>query len=447
MSFVFNTRVRAAFAPPRYLARSLAGIDLSTSGVKAVRLAESARGLILATHAEERLPPGAFIDGEIVDHVAVTETLAVVARAAGIRSANVALSESKSFLFETTVQGATMDEWRIGVEQHLDELVPLPPQEIVFDMVEVGSGERGTARIAGVGLARRIVDNTLAVFDQAHIGVQVLEEETFAMARALLPHGDTSTTLIIDIGRTTTKMVIVAGRIPRFAATVGIGGHALTLAVQKYFGITEAEARRVKAERGMSPCQEMRIISRPCFRRFLRYAMRLHIVSNIGKEKRRQNQLMSQCRAPFWSAAMRQYADFPNILKIPCEFPSLPETYSPISSLAMRGFRQSTTPSRLHTRPQSVSRCMTINRMYNERTNLLPEERQRILRHGYFLRLGVVIIICISGLICAAALLLLPMYIFLTKMLTRKKHASQILNRFFFSRRGITFRTAFGAFR
>ena len=253
MSFVFNTRVRAAFAPPRYLARSLAGIDLSTSGVKAVRLAESARGLILATHAEERLPSGAFIDGEIVDHVAVTEMLAVVARAAGIRSANVALSESKSFLFETTVQGATMDEWRIGVEQHLDELVPLPPQEIVFDMVEVGSGERGTARIAGVGLARRIVDNTLAVFDQAHIGVQVLEEETFAMARALLPHGDTSTTLIIDIGRTTTKMVIVAGRIPRFAATVGIGGHALTLAVQKYFGVTEAEARRVKAERGIVP--------------------------------------------------------------------------------------------------------------------------------------------------------------------------------------------------
>ena len=53
--------------------------------------------------------------------------------------------------------------------------------------------------------------------------------------------------------------------------------------------------------------------------------------------------------------------------------------------------------------------------MYNERTNLLPEERQRILRHGYFLRLGVVIIICISGLICAAALLLLPTYIFLTE--------------------------------
>jgi Tfp pilus assembly PilM family ATPase len=42
-------------------------------------------------------------------------------------------------------------------------------------------------------------------------------------------------------------------RIPRFATTVGIGGHALTLAVQKYFGVTEIEARRIKAERGIIP--------------------------------------------------------------------------------------------------------------------------------------------------------------------------------------------------
>ncbi len=73
----------------------------------------------------------------------------------------------------------------------------------------------------------------------------------FAAARALLPHGDTSTTMIIDVGRTTTKLAIVANRIPRFATTIGIGGHALTLAVQKHFGVTEEEAHRVKAERGI----------------------------------------------------------------------------------------------------------------------------------------------------------------------------------------------------
>jgi type IV pilus assembly protein PilM len=250
MSFAFGEHLRAAFAPPRYLALPFAGIDVSTSGVKAVRLAEDVRGLILAQYAEERLSSGTFTDGEIVDRTTAVGSLVAVAQKAGITSVNVSLPEPKSFLFETTVPGVNKIQWRTSVEQHLDELIPLPPQETAFDLVEVGRNDDSTL-VAGVGFAQRIVDDTLSVFDEAHISVRELEGETFAMARALLPKGDTSTVLIIDIGKTTTKIAIVVERIPRFATTIGIGGHALTLAVQKYFGVTETEARKVKSERGI----------------------------------------------------------------------------------------------------------------------------------------------------------------------------------------------------
>lgn len=253
MPFVLSERLRAALAPPRYLALPFSGIDLSTSGVKAVRLSEGTHGLTLASYAEALLPAGAFTDGEIVDRAAVIDALAAAAHAAGISSVNAALSESKSYLFETTALGARKTELRTSIEQHLDELIPLPPSETAFDIVEVGQGESGTVLVAGISFARRVVDDTLSAFDQAGIRVRALEGETFSMARALLPMGDTSTALIIDIGKTTTKIAIVAGRIPRFAATIGIGGHALTLAVQKYFGVTEAEARKVKSERGIVP--------------------------------------------------------------------------------------------------------------------------------------------------------------------------------------------------
>ena len=253
MSFAFREHIRAALAPPRYLALPFSGIDLSTSGVKAVRLAEEAHGLTFVSYAEARLPSGAFTDGEIVDHATVAEVLSATATAAGIFAANVALSESKSYLFETTIPGTSAPEWRIAIEQHLDELVPLPPPETVFDIVRVGQGERGDTLVAGIGFARRIVDDTLSVFDMANIRVQALEGETFASSRALLPRGDESTALIIDVGRSTTKISIVTRRIPRFATTIGIGGHALTLAVQKHFGVTEAEARKIKAERGIVP--------------------------------------------------------------------------------------------------------------------------------------------------------------------------------------------------
>lgn len=253
MSSVFSERLRAAFAPPRYLAPPLSGIDISTSGVKVARLTSGAHGLMLAHYAQVRLPLGVFTDGEIVDRAAIIEALVAATDAAGIFAANVSLSESKAYLFETTAAGADKAQWRIAIEQRLDELVPLPPPETAFDVIGVGRTESGDESIVGVGFARRMVDDTLSVFDQANIPIRALEEETFAMARALLPAGDTSTVLVIDVGKTTTKMAIVTDRIPRFATTIGIGGHALTLAVQKHFGVTEAEARKVKSERGIVP--------------------------------------------------------------------------------------------------------------------------------------------------------------------------------------------------
>ncbi|MEK7604396.1 MAG: pilus assembly protein PilM [Patescibacteria group bacterium] len=254
MASVLSERLRIAFAPPRYLALPYAGIDLSASGVKAVRLHRRPEGLVLAGYtAETRFAPGAFVDGEIIDRAAVVEALGTAAHMTGITATNAALPESKSYLFETVVPGARRSEWRVAVEQQLDELVPLPPTEAAFDIIGVRTVEQGGMQIAGVGFARRIVDNTIAAFDEAGVEVRALEGEPFAMARALLPTGDTSTTLIIDIGKTTTKLTIVVNRIPRYAATIGIGGHALTLAVQKHFGVTETEARKVKADRGIVP--------------------------------------------------------------------------------------------------------------------------------------------------------------------------------------------------
>ena len=60
--------------------------------------------------------------------------------------------------------------------------------------------------------------------------------------------------------------------------------------------------------------------------------------------------------------------------------------------------------------------------MNNERTNLLPEDRQRTLRHGYFLRLGVVALIFLILLTCAAAVLLIPTYVFLAE----NAHAKEV---------------------
>lgn len=242
--------LRVQFPPPAYLALPTVGIDISASGIKVVALKEKLHGLELAYTDEVRLNPGAVSNGEIADKREVIEKLSALAKKHHIRFANIALSESRGYLFEADAPGSSVPEMRTAIEQHIDEYVPLPPAETVFDISPLAK-DKDMTHVVGVGYARRVVDELLAIIDSTGIRVRAMEGETFALARALLPHGDTETVLIIDIGRTTTKLMVVGNRMPRFTTTLDIGGHALTLAVQKYFGVTEEEAKRVKAERGL----------------------------------------------------------------------------------------------------------------------------------------------------------------------------------------------------
>ncbi|HVW71538.1 MAG TPA: pilus assembly protein PilM [Candidatus Paceibacterota bacterium] len=237
-------------APPRALTLPTAGIDVSASSIKLVMLREGLYGLELATAKEARLPEGAFTSADINDIGAVAKGISTLARTEGADLANIALPESRTYLFETDVTGATPEEWSIALEQHLDEYVPLPPSEVAYDFMAAGKTGEQTHLVA-VGYARRVIEQSLQAFDEAGIGIRAIESELFSIPRAVLKQGDPSTVLIIDIGRTTTKLIVVANRIPRYATTLDIGGHALTVAVQKHFGVTEEEAKRVKADRGL----------------------------------------------------------------------------------------------------------------------------------------------------------------------------------------------------
>lgn len=241
---------RVELAPPSYLTQPAAGIDVSASGIKVASFKERIHGLELAHFAEERLPQGAILGGEVTNPEVVIHALSELAKRFRIKTANITLPEARGYLFEADVPGTTKDEWLVAMEQHLEEYVPLPPAEVAFDIAPLTKvGDR--THVVGIGYARRVVDTTLQIFESAGIEVRAIESETFSIPRALMSHGDQETVLIIDIGKTTTKLLVASHRLPRFATTLDVGGHALTLAVQKHFGVTEEEAKRVKAEKGI----------------------------------------------------------------------------------------------------------------------------------------------------------------------------------------------------
>ncbi len=246
----FKQLARVYFAPPRYITLPATGIDISTSSIKSVHIAEKIHGLEIDSFDEIFLPEGAVVNGEIVQQEPVVSALKELAKKRKIHTAHVSLPESKSYLFELNVSGSTKEEWRAGVERHLDELVPLPPANVAFDIAPLRTDHKETF-VVGVGYATRVIEQVTSILDDAGLEPFSLESETFAAARALLPAHTDETVMIVDIGKTTTKVVIAEKRLPRFATTLAVGGDALTRAVEKYFGVDEKEARRVKIEYGI----------------------------------------------------------------------------------------------------------------------------------------------------------------------------------------------------
>lgn len=242
--------IRVELPPPSYLSLSTVGIDISTSGIKIARLAEYASGIELADFGEYPLPSGVVMSGEIRDPAKVTEGLTALAKKHHIKIANFGLPESRGYLFEAEVPAGTLADAKVAIERRIDEYVPLPASEVAFAIAQLPkSGE--TARVVGAGYAHRVLDESLSALDAAGITTRAIESETFALPRALLKAGETETVLIIDIGKTTTKLLVATNRLPRYVTTLDIGGHALTLAVAKHFGVSEEEAKQVKAERGI----------------------------------------------------------------------------------------------------------------------------------------------------------------------------------------------------
>lgn len=245
---------RALFPPPRFLKMPTAGIDMSASGVKFVVLNHSVSGVVIESFGTYRFKKGIIVDGDLVERSTLQTLLKKIKKSHGVHFANIALPEQKSYLFQTKVPYTDNDTaLQVSVGQNISEQVPLPKQEARFDANRL-LRDKDTQHVAGIAYARRIIAEYNDAFTAGGITVRAMESEMHALPRALLKQGSSGTCMIVDFGKTTTKIMIVQdGKHPLFATTLDIGGHALTMAVQKFYGVTEDEAKVIKREKGIIP--------------------------------------------------------------------------------------------------------------------------------------------------------------------------------------------------
>lgn len=226
-----------------------AGIDVGVGSVKSVSFSLRGGMCALDSYREAELAEGVVVGGDIEQPEKMVEVLRSFRLRERVHFAHASLSERKAYLYQTLIPHGA-NNLRSAVEFSLESHVPIPPEETMFDFEVIRRIEAGTI-VSVTAYAKRVIELYTSVFAKAGITLRSLEIESQALGRAVITKADRErVVMVVDFGRTTTRIAIIDHGVTAFTVTVDVGGEALTAAVMKRFGVSSDEAENIKNEKG-----------------------------------------------------------------------------------------------------------------------------------------------------------------------------------------------------
>jgi type IV pilus assembly protein PilM len=242
-------------------ARSLIGLDISSSSVKMVELASDGKGgYRVERYAIEVLPRDVVSDGNIVNLESAAESVrrAWKKLATSTRQVAIALPSSHVITKKIIVMaGQREDELELLVESEANQYIPFPLDEVNLDFQVVGPAPSSPDEIEVLIAASRKekVEDRVAVAESAGLKPKVLDVESYAMLAAFelieaqLPEGGKGKIVaLVDIGANVMNFTVLRNGQQLYAREQAFGGNQLTQDIARLFGLSfeeaEAEKRR-----------------------------------------------------------------------------------------------------------------------------------------------------------------------------------------------------------
>lgn len=248
---IVNRIFHEFFPPPRFLEMPAVGLDISDSAISALELVRR-KGIYAVGRFGRRVLPAGSISGGYVNNMdAVVEELRKLKDALKLDFVNASISEEKAYLFKVKIPRVARKEIRGALEFKLEENVPIPARDAIFDYTVITQAEHGGSEHLDVGvtvLPRKAVEIYVELFRAAKLVPLSFEIEAQAISRAVIATGDRDTCLVVNFGERKTGLFIVSDEVVHFTSTVGIGGMHITEAIAKYLSVSIAEAAKIKEE-------------------------------------------------------------------------------------------------------------------------------------------------------------------------------------------------------
>jgi len=239
------------------MATNAIGLDFGRDVLRAVELdgADKAKPTVVR-YAEMPLPEGAVRSGEVREINTVSSAIRRLWSTAGFKSKNVVLGMGNQRVLarELTVPKMGLAQIRESLPFQVQEMLPVPVNEALLDFYPVseGIGEQGPV-INGLLIAA-IKESVLANVNAVRqAGLEPVEVDLipFALTRVLVrePY-NRGTVAIIDIGGSTTNVVVATNGVPQFVRMIPGGGEDISRALVAQLDVSPQQAENLKATRG-----------------------------------------------------------------------------------------------------------------------------------------------------------------------------------------------------
>jgi type IV pilus assembly protein PilM len=261
------SRIQKMFPTPSTMVFSSVGIDISDTSLKYVQFNREHRndtGLRIAYWGDVDVPQGVIERGNVHDITQLTTILKDIKTRTKARYVRMSLPEERAYLFETTVDIHTSPKDIRGILDFcLEENVPISPKDAYFDYAIVGEDTKERIlRVVVAVYTRSTIQSYYEACIQAGMIPLSFEIEAQAIARAITPHTETGSYMIVDFGKTRMGVGIVYNGILMYTSTIEIAGFQMSEEMRKIVGdVTESELTKIKNTKGLARTQDNEAIA------------------------------------------------------------------------------------------------------------------------------------------------------------------------------------------
>ncbi len=237
-----------------FLRNKFTTIDIGQSSIKAVRMVRSKKKLKILDLKSRLLPEGTLANGKIMEPSILMGEMDNLFNKMKYKPGNIvtALPSKNLVIRNLELPGMLDEDLSEAIKWEVEEYLPFPVEDAVIDYIIVDQ-DQDKISVIMVAAEKKLVNNFLIPFENKNYYPKILNTQPMALLSLLKGiREDVSTTAIIDIGASGTRIVFGDRKGIYLFRSIDIGGHNFTKVIRDNSEMDLNQAEEYKKENGLT---------------------------------------------------------------------------------------------------------------------------------------------------------------------------------------------------